>query len=129
VLIELIIMILLTLAFDWLPVRLKLVPQRIRHARARQLARLEFAAHNGGDPSQRRILLFISLGERYVQIIADRTTHALAAEAVWNKIVAEFLASVKSGRIADGVVVAIEACGAVLAAYHPPTGNDEAARQ
>jgi putative membrane protein len=129
VLIELIILIALTLIFDWMPLRLMLVPKRIKHARARQLARLEFAAHNGGDAHQRRILLFVSLGERYVEIIADRATHALATDSVWSKIVADFLATVKSGKIADGVVAAIEACGAVLAAYHPPTGDDEAARQ
>jgi len=118
ILIQLIILIALTLLFDWLPLHLMLVPMRIKRAHARQLARREFAAHDGGD-HRRRILLFISLGERYVEIIADRATHALAAESVWSKIVADFLETVKSGRIADRAIAAIEACGAVLATYHP----------
>jgi len=123
ILIQLIILIALTVLFDWLPIRLMLVPKRIKRAHARQLARREFTAHNGGDDHQRRILLFISLGERYVEIIADRATHALAPESVWSKIVADFLETVKLGRVADGVVTAIEACGALLARYHPPSSE------
>ncbi len=122
ILIQLIILIALTLLFDWMPIRLMLVPMRIKRAQARQLARREFVAHNGDD-HRRRILLFVSLGERYVEIIADRATHALAAESVWSKIVADFLETVKSGRIADGVVAAVEACGAVLATYHPSSSE------
>ena len=129
VLIELIVLIASTVIFDWMPIRLMMVPARIKRAHARRLARLEFTAHNDGEPDRRRILLFVSMGERYVEIIADRATHRMAAESVWSKIVADFLATVKSGRISDGIVAAIEACGAVLAAYHPTTGNDEAARQ
>jgi putative membrane protein len=125
---ELIIMIVSTAIFDWMPIRLMLVPNRIKRTHARQLARLEFAAHNGG-PDRRRILLFVSLGERYIEIIADRTTHHMATESAWSKIVDDFLATVKSGRISDGVLTAIQACGAVLAEYHPATGDDEAAQQ
>ncbi|MDO8432029.1 MAG: hypothetical protein Q7S58_06405 [Candidatus Binatus sp.] len=129
VLIELITLIALTMLLDWMPIRMMLVSKRIKQTHARQLARREFAAHDGGNPHQRRILLFVSLGEHYVEIIADRATHALAPETVWSKIVADFLATVKSGRIVDGVIAAIEACGAVLATYHPVADDDEGARR
>jgi putative membrane protein len=116
-------LIALTLVFDWLPVRLQLVPRRIKYARAEQLAHREFNAHVLANPEQRhRILLFVSLGERYVEIIADHETHALALDGTWNKIVAEFLATVKSGRVADGVLDAIAACGAILKEHHPASG-------
>ena len=48
-----------------------------------------------------------------------RWTHALAPSGGWNKIVDEFLATVKAGRLADGVLAAIAACGAVLKTHHP----------
>lgn len=118
--IELWSMIALTLIFDWLPIRLQLVPKRVKHARARQLAHREFNAHVLANPEQHhRILLFVLLGERYVEIIADHETHALAPDGTWNKIVDEFLATVKAGHVADGVLAAIAACGAVLKEHHP----------
>jgi putative membrane protein len=72
------------------------------------------------NPKQRhRVLLFVSLGERYVEIIADHETHALAPAGTWNKIVDEFLATVKSGHVTDGVLATIAACGAILKTHHP----------
>jgi putative membrane protein len=113
-------LILMTLLLDWLPLRLWIVPERDKHAHARQLAHREFNAHAMANPKQQhRILLFVSLGERYVEIVADHETHALAPAGAWNKIVDEFLATVKAGRVADGVLAAIEACGAILKEHHP----------
>jgi putative membrane protein len=114
-------LILLSLLFDWMPVRIHLVSRHHKHARARQLAHREFAAHlAGGGEHRNRVLLFVSLGERYVEIIADRGTHKLVPEGTWDRIVAEFLTKVKAGAVADGILAAIEACGSVLATHHPP---------
>jgi putative membrane protein len=113
-------LIVLTLLLDWLPIRLQLVPRRIKHLRAQQLAHREFNAHTIANPRQpHRILLFVSLGERYVEIIADHETHALAPAGTWNKIVDEFLTTVKAGHVAQGVLAAIAACGAILKNTHP----------
>jgi putative membrane protein len=118
--IQLTFAIVLTLIFDWLPIRLSIVPKRVKHAHAWQLAHREFNAHAMANPKQQhRILLFVSLGERYVEIVADHETHALAPAGVWNKIVDEFLTTVKAGRVADGVLDAIAACGSILTTHHP----------
>lgn len=116
-------LIALTLIFDWLPIRLWIVADRVKHARAQQLAHREFNAHELAKPEQpHRILLFVSTGERYVEIIADHQTHALAPDGAWNKIVDRFLTTVKAGRVADGVLDAIAACGAILKTHHPASG-------
>jgi putative membrane protein len=119
VLLQLTLLTLLTLLLDWLPLRLRIVPERTKHARAWQLAHREFNAHASAAPTPHRILLFVSLGERYVEIIADHETHALAPAGTWAQIVDEFLATVKAGRVADGVLHAVEACGAILTEHHP----------
>jgi putative membrane protein len=120
ILIQLPVLVALTLLFDWLPIRLLLVPKSVKHARARQLAQREFAAHvDRAAPCRIGVLLFVSLGERYVEIIADRETHALVPEGAWDKIVADFLATVKTGRVADGVLTAVRACGALLETHDP----------
>jgi putative membrane protein len=118
--IQLTFAIVLTLIFDWLPIRLSIVPKRVKHAHAWQLAHREFNAHAmANSKQQHRILLFVSLGERYVEIVADHETHGLAPAGAWNKIVDEFLTTVKAGRVADGVLDAIAACGSILKAHHP----------
>jgi len=118
ILIQLSTLIVLTLLLEWLPLRLAIVPERVKHAHARQLAHREFNALAGAG-KQHRILLFVSLGERYVEIVADHETHALAPAGSWNKIVDEFLATVKDGRVADGVLGAAAACGEILKTHHP----------
>jgi putative membrane protein len=121
ILIELSFLTVVTVLLDWLPFRLSIVSERVKHAHARQLAHREFNAHVAGGPQRHMILLFVSLGERYVEIIADHETHALAPAGTWNKIVDEFLQTVKAGRVADGVLAAAAACGEILKTHHPAT--------
>jgi putative membrane protein len=111
--------IVLALLFDWLPIRLALVPKRIKQSHARHLAHCEFAVHVARAAHRNLMLFFVALGERYVEIIADRGIHALVPDGTWDKIVGDFLASVRDDRVADGVVTAIEACGAILEEHHP----------
>ena len=120
IVIQLWFLVVMTLLLEWLPIRLSIVPKRVKHAHAWQLAHREFNAHAMANPKQQhRILLFVSLGEHYVEIVADHETHALAPAGAWNKIVDEFLTTVKAGRVADGVLDAIAACGSILKTHHP----------
>jgi putative membrane protein len=114
ILIQMSVLFGLLLLLDWLPIRLRIVPMRVKRAQAHQLAHREFAAHVMTGPSRKRILLFVSIGERYVEIIADHETHALVPDGTWDKIVGDFLTTVKAGRIAEGLLDAIEACRVVL---------------
>jgi putative membrane protein len=117
---QLCFLIVMTLLLDWLPLRLSVVPEHVKHAHAWQLAHREFNAHTIANPKQpHRILLFVSLGERYVEIVADHETHAMAPDGAWTEIVERFLANVKAGRVADGVLDAIASCGAILKKCHP----------
>jgi putative membrane protein len=123
IVIQLWFLIVMTLLLDYMPMRLKIVPERVRHAHARQLAHREFNVTSGGA-KRNRILLFVSLGERYVEVLADHETHALAPPGSWNKIVDEFLATVKDRRVADGVLAAVSACGDILKSKHPAANEN-----
>jgi putative membrane protein len=118
---QVLILIVLTLIFDFLPIRLRLVPERVKRAHARQLAHREFAVQHthGSGPPRKRILLFVSLEEHYVEILADHETYAAADRNVWDKTVSDFVAAVQAGRSADGILAAIQSCGAVLRTHHP----------
>ena len=109
------------LLLEWLPLRLLSVPRRVKHRHARLFAHREFAARILADAEHRNgVLFFVSLGERYVEVIADRDIHARVAAGTWERIVADFVAAVKAGRLAEGFVAAAEACGAVLETHYPP---------
>ena len=117
IVVELLVLVVLALLLDIMPIRLALVPIRVKQASARGLAHREFATQVMTDGAhQMRILLFLSIGERYVEIIADHATHARAPEGTWNKIVDDLIAAIKSERIADGIIAAIASCDATLPA-------------
>jgi putative membrane protein len=115
----------LGLIVRWRGATMALVPVRVQVARAQRLAREQFFALGLGNTAERTgVLLFVSLAERYVEIIADRGIHARVGEDGWQKVVAEFTADVRSGRAADGFVRAIESMGVVLALHCPPAAGN-----
>jgi putative membrane protein len=118
--IEAAIFVALSLLIDWFPIRLMLIPKRIKHSHTRAFARAEFAARILGSHEPRHgIVFFVSLGERYVEIVADPNLHALVGEEAWSKIVADFVVAAKSGHLADGFIAAIERCGTILEGHYP----------
>lgn len=110
------VFIVASLLFDWWPIRLVLVPRHVRARHAQALAHREFAARILASRERKGgVLFFVSLGERYAEVIADRETHARVGDVAWKQIVGNYLAAAKQGRIADGIVTAIVACSATIA--------------
>ncbi|MGD8690344.1 MAG: TPM domain-containing protein, partial [Gammaproteobacteria bacterium] len=97
-------------------VRIRLVPRRLRAARAARMAYQQFVergVHATRDHSG--VLLFVSRAEHYVEILADAGIHQKVGEKRWEAIVADFVSEVRAGRTADGFVTAIEAIGEAMA--------------
>jgi putative membrane protein len=112
-------LVLAALLHIW-PLRLALVPRHVKHLAAARLAHREFAVHIVGHaPERNGLLLFVSLGERYVEILADREVHAKVGAASWDGIVAAFVARMKQDQTADGLVAAVTACAALLESHNP----------
>jgi putative membrane protein len=113
--VEAIVFVALSVLFDIWPFRLLLVPRHVRENKARELAHREFAARILASGERKGgVLFFVSLGERYAEILADRQTHARVGAKAWDRIVADYILSARSGHVADGIVAAIEACSAAL---------------
>ncbi len=109
---------LVSLLLDWGVLRHLVVPGHVKRAHARAFARREFAARILASPERRGgVLLFVSLAERYVELMGDREAHARVGQEAWDRILGEFVAAAKSGRLADGAISAIDACASVLAAH------------
>ncbi len=122
------VFVLLLLLLSWRPVAVRLVPAAAREARAARLAREQFYAqglHRTRDGTG--LLLFVSVAEHYVEILADHGIDSRIGPDAWERIVADFTRAVRDGRVADGFVAAIGACGELLAHHfpRPPDDRDE----
>ena len=110
----------LALLLDWMPLRMRIVPAEVKRRHAHELAHREFAVQVVAPGTHRNgVMFFVSLGERYVEIMADREIHSRAAGDAWDKTVANFLVAVRENRLADGLVSAVEACAAILEMHYP----------
>ena len=70
------------------------------------------------------ILIYLSMREHRAEIVADAAITGKVAPEVWGEAMAAMLPEIKAGRIADGMVAAIERVGAVLAEHFPRDEND-----
>ncbi|MGH8201650.1 MAG: TPM domain-containing protein [Steroidobacteraceae bacterium] len=124
--IQLLIFIVLAIVLLSVPgVHLMLIPRHVKHAHANRLAQAQFyiqgvqlTTHHSG------VLFFVSLAERYVEIVADKGIHERLGEEHWRGIIDAFVTQVSRGRVVDGFVDAISACGAAMAEHYPPDSND-----
>jgi putative membrane protein len=108
-----------SIVLEWRPLRMAVVPARARRAHAHALAHREFAVRILSHPEHRGgVLFFVSLAERYTEIIADHALHQAVGQAKWDGIVRDFTAQAARGRLADGIVAASNACGALLEQHH-----------
>jgi putative membrane protein len=105
---------------QWTPLKLRLIPRRAQIETAQRLAREQFYAQRLHHTRERTgVLLFVSVAEHYVEILADEGINARVAAGTWDQIVANFVAQVKQRHIAQGFLDAVAACGAVLAQQFP----------
>lgn len=109
----------------WPPVRIRLVPKAIRHARASRAAHEQFYLRDVHRTQERSgVLLFVSSAERYVEIVADEGIHAKVGEERWQEIIDVFVSEVKSGQTAAGFENAVAAIGDAMAAHYPRASDD-----
>jgi len=114
-------------ALLWLvpSLRIRLVPRRLRYQAAHANAVKQFLARNVHLTSARTgVLIFVSLAERYAEVLADSGIDAKVGQHVWDGVVRDLTGQAASDRLADGFVQAIEAVGVVLAAHFPVSPGD-----
>jgi len=105
--------------------RIHLVPRRLRYLRAHRNAVSQFLASDIHlTKSRTGVLLFLSLAERYAEVVADAGIDARVPQERWNEIVGGLVRHAAAGRLADGFEEAIRASGALLAQEFPRKERD-----
>lgn len=108
-------------ALAWMPLRMALTPGRTKTRRVRRRAIDLFRASAERKTRGRTgILVYLSLAERRAEIVADEAIHGRTEPDVWGAAMAALIDEVKAGRPGEGLVLAIDRIGAVLAEILPP---------
>lgn len=106
--------------------RIHLVPLRLRYKRAHENAVRQFLAHNiHATESRTGVLIFVSLAERYAEVIGDSAINAKVEQASWNHIVGRLVHSAGEDRLLEGFVAAAAEVGDLLALHFPPKLSDK----
>ncbi len=109
----------------WRPLRLFLVPGPIKHERVRARAIMCFKVGAERRTHGRTgILIYISMAEHRAEIVADEAIAGKVDPMVWGEAMAAMLAHVREGRVAEGMVAAVEKVGAVLEEHFPIAEGD-----
>jgi putative membrane protein len=106
-------------------VRAAMTPRFLKRHRVRQAARKHFAAAGAKlSHAQPHILIYASLADRQVELVAHDAIHKLVGEGPWNAAVAAVTDGMRNRKPGDGFVRAIEICGQALAAHFPGDASD-----
>ena len=104
-------------------VRRLLTPRFLKRHRVRQVARHHFTAAGAKlTHAEPHILIYASLGDRQVELVAHQAIHDAVGDGPWNAAVAAVASGMKQKKTADGFIRAIAICSEALAAHFPPNG-------
>lgn len=105
--------------------RIHLVPRRLRYQAAHANAVKQFLARNVHLTTARTgVLVFVSLAERYAEIVADSGIDSRVGQHVWDGVVRDLVHHAREDRLAEGFVLAVGTVGAVLAEHFPVSPGD-----
>lgn len=112
-----------TVVMSAAPLRMALVPRAVRRARAHRAAVEQF--HTRGlarTQSRRGVLVYVSMEERYVRILADAGISEKVPDARWRPVIEALVGKLRSGAVAEGIEEAVAACGNLMAGLFPAGG-------
>jgi len=107
------------------PVRLFLTPRSLKRLRVQRRAAEQFAAKNLHLTRERTgVLIYVSLGERMAELIADDGIADHVDAHVWDRAMAALTDGLRAGDVETGFAAAVALCGDVLAEKFPARPGD-----
>lgn len=112
------IVIALGLSQSWF--RYLVTPRRLMRKYAHRNAATQFLAVNAHG-TRTGVLIFVSLLERYVEIVADTAIAAKVSHADWQRIIDQMLPLLKAQKLTEALELGVEHSGEKLAKHFPPS--------
>ena len=118
---QLAVFILVAAVLSFPALRYMVTPKRLMEKYAHRHAAAQFLARNLHTTQHRTgVLIFVSLLERYCEIVADVAVAEKVSDAVWQDIIDEMMPIIHSGDLGGGLVHGIGRTGILLAQHFPP---------
>ena len=118
---QLLSFIALALVFSLPPLRYWITPKSLMIKYAHRNAATQFLAVNThGTGGRTGVLIFVSLLERYCEIIGDTAIASKVNQLIWQSIIDDMLPLLREGKITQAMVFATDRCGDELAKHFPP---------
>jgi putative membrane protein len=109
----------------WRPLKFLLVPGPIKTRRVRRRAVDLFKVGAERRTTGRTgVLIYLSMHEHRAEIVADAAIAGKVAPETWGDAMADMLAEIRHGRIAEGMAAGVRDVGVVLAKHFPRDAND-----
>ncbi len=106
--------------------RYRIVPRGLAHKRSHRHALDQFLSQDLHTTKNRTgVLIFVSVAERYGEIIADEGIYQKVEPKVWDEALAALLDHLKKREVEEGFVTAIRMSADVLAEHFPTGAEDE----
>ncbi|AKM09169.1 TPM domain-containing protein [Croceicoccus naphthovorans] len=110
----------------WPPLKYLLIPRPVKtrrtHDRAVNLFKVGAERRTHGRTG---ILIYLSMQEHRAEIVADSAIAEKVEAEVWGEAMAQMIGHVREGRVADGMIAAVEEVGKVLAQHFPREEDDQ----
>ncbi len=104
------------------PVRRILTPGFVARGHVHARAMEQFAHRMHRSKAATGVLIYASLAERRVEVVADAAIHKKVGEGAWKQAVVSAVGLIRQGDVAGGLVAAVEVCGEALARHFPDDG-------
>jgi putative membrane protein len=103
------------------PIRYALTPKRLMRKYAHRYAATQFLVINTHATGGRTgVLIFVSLRERYCEIVADTAIALKVKDSAWQSIIDEMLPMLRRKQQAEALIHGIRRCSDLLAEHFPP---------
>lgn len=119
------VFIVLATLFLATPLKQALTPAAVRFGNCRRYAFEQFFAQRLNETNKRTgVMIFVSIDEHYVELIADRGINDKVQPGVWSGIVNELIKDIHGGRVHEGYLKAVASCRDILERHFPEVKND-----
>ena len=120
-LLQLACFILLALILSIPRIRYALTPKPLMHKYAHRHASTQFLGIKvHGTEGRTGLLIFVSLIERYCEIVADVAISSKVNNSDWRSVINEMLPLLRRRQHAEALILGIKRCGDFLAEHFPP---------
>lgn len=117
---QLLVFIALALVLSLPRLRYAVTPRSMMRKYAHRNAAAQFLATNiSATKARTGVLIFVSLLERHVELVGDKSIAEKLTQRDWQAIIDEMLPLLRDKKSADAMVLAVERCGALLAKHFP----------